>query len=291
MTEAEWLSCSDPHAMLKYLMDRPRSLKQRVTAWFGVWPEQVSARKLRLFAVACCRRIWDLLVDQRSRFAVEVCERYADDQASRSEMKQAAAAALAAAVDTAGPRFAASRWMAIARARATEAAVGAVDPKHHVHEAAAQAREAVRALTRDVKSATPLELPRPAVVPPLTEWVGLTQAQDSSASSSSIRKHVPEQTDSGEKAWLAERQLQADLVRDIFGNPFRPVSMNRSWVTDAVKALAQTIYTERSFERLPELAQALEEAGCTDAEVLSHCRTAGAHVRGCWVTDGLLGKQ
>jgi hypothetical protein len=58
-----------------------------------------------------------------------------------------------------------------------------------------------------------------------------------------------------------------------------------------VRKIAGAIYEERAFDRLPILADALEEAGCTDAEVLEHCRGPGPHVRGCWVVDLLLGKE
>ena len=80
----------------------------------------------------------------------------------------------------------------------------------------------------------------------------------------------------------------AALLRDVVGNPFRPVSVDTSWLTSAVVSLAQSIYDDRAFERLPMLADALEEAGCTNAEVLGHCRQPGTHARGCWVVDGVL---
>jgi hypothetical protein len=54
--------------------------------------------------------------------------------------------------------------------------------------------------------------------------------------------------------------------------------------------LAQAIDDERAFDRLPILADALEDAGCTDADLLNHCRGPGLHVMGCWVVDMLLGK-
>ncbi|MBN9521069.1 hypothetical protein J0H58_21550 [bacterium] len=79
-------------------------------------------------------------------------------------------------------------------------------------------------------------------------------------------------------------------MRDIFGNPFRPVALDPAWRTEAVVALAAGIYADRAFERLPVLADALEDAGCDHADVLTHCRGAGPHVRGCWVVDLFLGK-
>src|SRR5262249_22250590 len=81
------------------------------------------------------------------------------------------------------------------------------------------------------------------------------------------------------------------LVRDIFGNPFSPVTVNRSWLTSNVTALAQSIYDEKAFDRMPILADALEEAGCTNTDILNHCRQPAEHVRGCWVVDLVLGKE
>jgi hypothetical protein len=84
---------------------------------------------------------------------------------------------------------------------------------------------------------------------------------------------------------------QARLFRDIFGNPFRPVTFDPAWQTNNVASLAQAIYDERAFDRMPILADALEDAGCTNPDVLNHCRQPGEHVRGCWVVDLLLGKS
>jgi hypothetical protein len=93
--------------------------------------------------------------------------------------------------------------------------------------------------------------------------------------------------------WKADRDVQANMVRDIFGNAFRPVVIDPVWLTwrDAtVLKIAQTIYDERRFADMPVLADALEEAGCTNDDILNHCRQPGEHVRGCWVVDLLLGK-
>jgi hypothetical protein len=81
------------------------------------------------------------------------------------------------------------------------------------------------------------------------------------------------------------------LLREIVGNPFRPVSVNQSWLTSTVLALATGIYADRAFDRMPILADALQDAGCVNEDVLTHCRGPGPHVRGCWVIDLLLGKE
>ncbi|MFO0850446.1 MAG: hypothetical protein U0871_18075 [Gemmataceae bacterium] len=82
----------------------------------------------------------------------------------------------------------------------------------------------------------------------------------------------------------------AGVVRDVFVNPADPVTFDKRWRTRAVVGLAEGIAADAGFDRLPVLADALEEAGCDDRRVLDHCRGPGPHVRGCWVVDGLLGK-
>jgi hypothetical protein len=89
-------------------------------------------------------------------------------------------------------------------------------------------------------------------------------------------------------------RFQLPFLRDVFGNPFRKVQRESAWLAwnDAtVPRIAQTIYDERAFDRLPILGDALEDAGCDNADILNHCRGDGPHVRGCWVVDLLLGKQ
>jgi hypothetical protein len=81
------------------------------------------------------------------------------------------------------------------------------------------------------------------------------------------------------------------ILRFIVGNPFRPVVFDPRWRTETAVALAAGIYAERAFDRLPILADALEEAGCDRPDVLAHCRGPDPHARGCWVVDGVLGKQ
>lgn len=87
------------------------------------------------------------------------------------------------------------------------------------------------------------------------------------------------------------KNAQCDILRDIIGNPFRPIAIAPDWPTSTVLALAQGIYEEHAFDRMPILADALQDAGCDNAAVLDHCRGPGPHVRGCWVVDMLLGKS
>jgi hypothetical protein len=110
---------------------------------------------------------------------------------------------------------------------------------------------------------------------------------------------------------LVPRRTQADFLRDIFGNPLRPMdtgwyrtavypggahrinvpAANPSWQTRTVTSLARLAYDGQDFSLLPVLADALEDAGCENAFVLDHCRSQGPHVRGCWVVDLVLGKD
>ena len=83
----------------------------------------------------------------------------------------------------------------------------------------------------------------------------------------------------------------AALLRDIFGNPFRPVAFAPEWRTDTAITLARTMYDSREFIAMPILADALQDAGCDNADILDHCRDGTlSHVRGCWVCDLVLGK-
>jgi hypothetical protein len=90
------------------------------------------------------------------------------------------------------------------------------------------------------------------------------------------------------------RATQCNLLRDVTGNPFRPTSVIPTWLVwndGTVVNLALGIYDDRDFDHLPILGDALEDAGCDNADILAHCRSAGEHVRGCWVIDLLLGKE
>jgi hypothetical protein len=97
-----------------------------------------------------------------------------------------------------------------------------------------------------------------------------------------------------ESAEPGETGAQAALLRDVFGNPFRRVTLAPAWLSwrDGTTAkIARALYQDRAFERLPIVADALEDAGCDNPDMLAHCRGEGPHVRGCWVVDLLLGKM
>jgi hypothetical protein len=98
--------------------------------------------------------------------------------------------------------------------------------------------------------------------------------------------------------WAAETDeaaVQAALLRDIFSNPYRPSPpvppAVLAWNDGTIRRIAEGIYEERAFDRLPILADALLDAGCDNEDILAHCRSAGPHVRGCWAIDLILGRS
>jgi hypothetical protein len=91
-----------------------------------------------------------------------------------------------------------------------------------------------------------------------------------------------------------EDRFQCDLLRDLFGNPFSPAAVSPAWLSwhaGTVVSYARSVFDRRRLAPLHCLAETLEAAGCTRADILGHCRSPGPHVRGCWVVDLLLGKE
>jgi hypothetical protein len=240
MTESEWCLCQEPQAMLAFLRE-------------GGW---LSDRKARLFAVACCRRIWHLMVDERSREAVEVAERFADGGASKDELMAARARGLRAheyaraAVRSgdSSPCLSAS-WTAyrVARSRAADGARDSIDfcsfaisgvPRQSANQAHFEELGKQAALLRDLFGPLPF---RPVAL---------------------------------DASWLAWGSgTVGRLARAAYEGRRMPAGV-----------LEQ--------ERLAVLADGLEEAGCGDSDVLGHLRDRQqGHVRGCFVLDLLLGKE
>jgi hypothetical protein len=255
VTEAEWLSGAEPESMLDSLAGK------------------VSARKLRLFACACCRQVWRLLTDERSRRAVDLAERYADGVADEDERFNAWEAACEAGM--AGEADAGNAAEAASRSSdesdfALDAALEAANAEAHGNYLAA----------RDAALA------------------GRSKDQEGFYSDQDCDRAADAGIAAKQAAMSAEAARQCNLLRDIFGNPFRPVALSRAWLPPAVLALAQAAYESRASppgtldrERLAILADALEENGCSDGELLGHLRGPGPHVRGCWAVDLVLAKE
>jgi hypothetical protein len=219
MTEAEWLACVDSSAMLNF--------------WYGTVSDfdtystrPMCERKLRLFAVSCCRNVWDHF-NKTLQQVIGTGEDYADSRVT----EQVAAEAVDVALSEGG---------------------GDID-------------------SIDEASSSAFYTAHPTVEPD-----DMLQMADGVAYYTRITGRGSD--------------TQAHLARDILGNPFRPVTFDSAWRTATVTSLAEAIYEERAFDRMPILADALEDAGCTSADILNHCREPGVHVRGCWVVDLVLGK-
>jgi hypothetical protein len=216
-------------------------------------------RRLRLFGCACARRIWHLLRESSAREMVEIAEFWADGTRTDEDLR--------AARDTATTAF--------LNVMVDEDGWDAATQQEHAIDAA---HRAVLYLGEALASA-PYETCYFAVVA-----VGcLSGVPNSELLVNAARE---------------EEAAQMVLLRDILGNPFCPISLDHSWQTPTIVSLARTAYDNRTLpigtlepDRLAVLADALEDAGCTDANILSHLRGPGLHVRGCCVVDLLLGKK
>jgi hypothetical protein len=213
-------------------------------------------RKFRLFAVVCCRHVWRFLTDERSRRAVEVNESYADGRSSEDELLLAEASAQRAVQES---------WTATWMAR--QAADSEPGPDA---EFLARSAKRLEAEFEMKWAAARLHESGPEETANLATWAATWHPRGTQAE---------------------EELFQSQILRDLFGPlPFRPVRFDPAWRTPPVLALAQAIYEEQAFDRLPAMADALESAGCADPDILSHCRQPGPHVRGCWTLDLSLGK-
>jgi hypothetical protein len=283
-TEEDWLTAADPTELLNALYGVNR---------FGQpWPNPLagaaSPRKLRLFGAACCRRFLPGCHDDQIPPLVEAAERRADGalgeglwaaaRAAAPRLAQAACGDLIDLENRTAPVLEHFSYNVQARASASQAAlhlINLLNPEADDHR-----NRHFAICSAAVEAAV---------------W----QALRASPSTSRPPPDDPEQ----EPPLLAiprtlrprERQAQADLLRDIVGNPFHPApTLDPAWLEwngGTVQRLARAVYDERRFDDLPILADALEEAGCDCAELIAHCRAGGEHARGCWALDLLLGQS
>jgi hypothetical protein len=225
MNQRQWLRATDPQKMLTWLRHSGKC----------------SERKLRLFGCACCRRIWHLLTDERSRRAVEIAEQYADGRVNEEQQRAVSKEAASVGIGFGKQCF----------------------PANAAHFAALP----------------DAALPDRVFADRCANYAALAAADPT--------------VEHGAQAWF---------LRDLIGNPFRPLpplgSALLNWNGGAVVQLAGAAYELRTLSeghldpaRLAVLADALEEAGGDDL-LLRHLRQQGAvHVRGCAVVDLLLGKS
>jgi hypothetical protein len=215
-------------------------------------------RRLRLFACSCCRRI-DHLLPPEGRTAVEVAERFADGRAGKAELREIYAAAV---------RAQARAWQEAEALRRARAAADTTPLALATHRACLAS--AMLVSTRSISQ--------------VARMVAQYAAEALGEACTGGPAPAP----------AAEKRHQADLLRDLFGNPFRlPPVIDpswRRWNDGTIPRLAGAIDEERAFDRLPVLADALEEAGCADADLLGHLRGPGPHARGCWALDRVLGQ-
>jgi hypothetical protein len=208
-------------------------------------------RKLRLFACACCRAAWNQFVPPVAVGVVAATEAFSDGEAAAEELAQVHRVAGAAAE-----------------------AAGTAPPDRpgyvaHILRAAAHASS-----------------------PNAWEAAERASVAGAGAAADTPPTVIGRPSDrTGRADYDAELATQADLLRDIFGNPFRELKSDPVWFTSDVLALARGMYAGRDFSAMPILADALQDAGCDNEELLAHCREAREHVRGCWVVDLLLGKR
>jgi hypothetical protein len=312
MTEAEWEACTDPRKMLECLREvgRVHALRtQPILRDTG----RVGERQARLFAAACCRQLWPVLTDERSRAAVKGAECCGEDLAAARDMDALHRAAgevdyvdypeahdddiiaeAQAWLDSGAGRSDAAGWRAILAGQYAA---------HAAFCAAAVAGSACKAWRGEFKDLSELGWLSSMA------WV----CADKTAQSASVAATVwSEKVDAALVAgWLVgqggavgaafdaacrpAKAVQANLLHDIAGSPFRPPPFIAPAVLaskgGATRRLAEAIYAERAFDRMPILADALEEAGCTDANLLGHLREPGPHTPGCWALDLILARE
>jgi hypothetical protein len=234
VSESGWLTATDPSSMLDLLTG------------------QVSDRKLRLLASACCHRIWHLFADQRSRNAVGTSERFADGLTAAAEVK----AATRSATDAVGAVRANTGGLA-GRARYTRD-IHAASAARHLGD-----KEFVHTAMRSCVSAAAYA----SGVYGSPEW------------------HQAERAER-----IAQCRLVRDVVGPPF-QPLRLPARWRSGPGRRCARRAEAIYAANRFDELTQLADDLERDGCPDREAVSHCRSMATHIRGCWVIDALTGRE
>jgi hypothetical protein len=233
MTHDEWLASIDPQPMLAFLRDGGK----------------ISKRKATLFAVACCRGVWHLMLDERSRKAVAWAEQSADGVGSWDHTVVALQAASEASSEMRSrPRPAANGERRLPRGATTGASAAAVATL--MGDGLVVSEKAARAA---------------AYLEGLEVWQATYDSER-----------------------LAHAAILRDIVGDPFAPAPTVAPTVLTWNAGMVPELAKSIYEKGIFQDLPVLADALEEAGSTDIAMLEHFRGRGPHARGCAWLDAML---
>lgn len=254
MTEAEWLACADPQPMLRLLIGK------------------MSWRKRALFACAYCGQLANPFAHPWQTEVRSAVEAVADEMLPISTYR---------------------KWTDEVTAERTRLAeLTAPIPREYSggeeyleDQELTPGLEATHALVEALYQCVHFPDLKP-------DWLGLVISDwqhwactlKTIGDSGLPRERV-------EELIREDETIQATLLRDLFGNPFRPVGFSPEWRTDTVAALARQMYDSRDFSAMPILADALQDAGCDNDDILNHCRSGGVHVRGCWVVDLALGKE
>jgi hypothetical protein len=265
MTESEWLACTDPTPMLRFLESRSRlrwraseSEEQHEADIPGLLKrEEPASRKPWLFCCACARRgehlgVPDFALERQK--GIEATERFLDGQVSEEEWWDTSVAHLDADYDPASTLAAHLFYVWASSFDAASDAADTIAREHWTH--------------------------------PHSDYEDY------------LRELPIEEQEAKRAAEKAARAALSGLVRCVFGNPFHPIALNPAWQTPTVVGIAQAAYDNRILpagtlepDRLTVLADGLEEAGCDIADILNHLRQSGDHVRGCWVIDLILSKD
>jgi hypothetical protein len=212
---------------------------------------KVGRRKLRLFACASCRLFCDEMTDPRSLAAIEYMERFTDGEADVAKMADVQDAAHAALRN-----------------------IDSRPPPNGIKRTEMSGMLAAEAAFW--------------LVDKRANWCVYAALKTSAGLSDNSRHHFNADRD---QKWAEQLRTMCHLLREIFGNPFHSVVFKKSWWTDTVLSLARQMYDSREFSAIAILADALQDAGCDNDDILTHCRDANqVHIRGCWVLDLILGK-
>ena len=263
MTEAGWLNGCSYRRMYDVVRNR------------------ATTRQVRLYMVACCRLMASEFFDGRILCALEIAERCADDpqtEAVANAVWDELVTSPRPRLPEAGPEGELARGI-MAVWQLLDKWWGGVCYKSARHAIAHAAYLCLRDRPREIFTGGAGNA---------AEYCAQAIDHAESLLLGGERKDV--ELDGPETETEIRRAI-ANLLRDIFGNPLRPITFDDSWLTPNVLSLTRQMYDSSDFSAMPILADALQDAGCTNDHVLNHCRGDGPHIRGCWVVDSVLTKE